>query len=322
MPATPRMSPPDVARAVGVALIWGMGFVVAKGGTVNFPPILMQALRFVVTSVALVAFLPRPRGNLRWLLVATFVGATVQYALTFTGLAGLGAGLAALVVQTEVPFLVLLGALLLGERPTARKWLGIAIAFAGVVEIAGVGQVRGSFGSILLVLGGAFTWALGQVVVRKLRGLDGLAVTGWIAVLAVPQLFLCSFLFETGQRAALLSAGPRVWLTVLYLGLVMQALGYAWWNALLVRHEVGQVAPYLLLLPVFSVLGGIFFLGEHPKPSHLVGGVVILLGVALIITDRRRPGRSRERGPDVMADGVGFEPTVESPPRQFSRLEP
>lgn len=283
-----RMSPADVARAIGVALIWGMGFVVAKGGTEGFPPILMQALRFVVTAAALVAFLPRPRGNLRWLMVATFVGATVQYALTFTGLAGLGAGLAALVVQTEVPFLVLLGALLLGERPTGRKWVGIAVAFAGVAEIAGVGQIRGSLPSILLVLGGAFTWALGQVVVRKLRGLDGLAVTGWIAVLAVPQLFLCSFLFEGGQRAALLSAGPRVWLTVLYLGLVMQALGYAWWNALLVKHEVGQVAPYLLLLPVFSVLGGIVFLGERLDSSHLLGGAVVLAGVALITTDRRR----------------------------------
>ncbi|MBI1218958.1 MAG: EamA family transporter [Rhodobacteraceae bacterium] len=289
MSATSRMTAPDIARAVGVALIWGMGFVVAKGGTENFPPILMQALRFVVTSLALVAFLPRPRGNLRWLLLATFVGATVQYALTFTGLTGLGAGLAALVVQTEVPFLVLLGALLLGERPTYRKWAGIAIAFVGVAEIAGVGQIRGSLGSILLVLGGAFTWALGQVMVRRLRGLDGRAVTGWIAVLAVPQLFLCSFLFETGQREALLSAGPRVWLTVLYLGLIMQALGYAWWNALLVRHEVGQVAPFLLLLPVFTVLGGIVFLGERLDPTHLVGGAIILAGVALITTDRRRP---------------------------------
>lgn len=288
MPAAHRMTATDIAKAIGVALIWGMGFVVAKGGTEDFPPILMQALRFVVTSVTLAWFLRSPAGNMRWLLIATFVGATVQYALTFTGLTGLGAGVAALVVQTEVPFLVLLGAVLMGERPTGRKWAGIGIAFAGVAVITGIGHLQGSLTSILLVIGGAFTWALGQVVVRKLRGMNGLAVTGWIAVLAVPQLFLASFLFETGQREAIVSAGPSVWFTVLYLGLIMQALGYAWWNSLLIRHEVGQVAPFLLLLPVFSVLGGAFFLGEALTPMRLVGGVIILAGVALITTDKRK----------------------------------
>lgn len=283
------LSAADTGRALGVALIWGLGFVVAKAGTEGFPPILMQALRFVVTSAALGWALPRPGRNLPWLLAATFVGATVQYALTFTGLAGLGAGTAALVVQTEVPFLVLLGALLLGERPSARKWGGIALAFSGVAVIAGPSDMHGSLPAVLMVLGGAFTWALGQVMVRKLTGLDGRAVTAWIAVLAVPQLFLASALFEHGQIAAIRSAGPAVWLTAVYLGLIMQALGYAWWNALLVRHEVGRVAPFLLLLPVISVLGGALFLGEALSPARLLGGAIVLAGVGLITTGRARP---------------------------------
>lgn len=284
----PRLGPADFARAVGVALVWGMGLVVAKAGTQDFPPILMQALRFVITSALLIWVLPKPGRNLPWLLLATFVGATVQYALTFTGLTGLAAGTAALIVQTEVPFLVLLGALLLRERPTPRKWAGIAIAFAGVAVISGLSHLSGTFTAVLLVLGGAFAWAFGQVLVRKLQGMTGLSVTAWIAVLAVPQFFLASALFEHGQIAALRHAGPGVWLTALYLGLVMQALGYAWWNGLLVRHEVGQIAPFLLLLPVFAVLGGTLFLGEPLSPYRLIGGAIILAGVALILTDRRR----------------------------------
>jgi len=285
-----RMSRLDVAMALAVAIIWGMGFVVAKGGSEHFPPILLQALRFVVTAAALIWVLRWPGENFRWLMLVTFVGATVQYSLTFTGLAGLSAGVAALVVQTEVPFLVLLGALLLGERPTARKWAGIAIAFCGVAAIIGVRHFDGPPTSIVLVLGGAFTWALGQVLVRKLRRLDGRAITAWVAVLAVPQLLLASYLFEDGQRAAIASAGPKVWAAVLYLGLVMQALGYYLWNTLLVRHEVGQIAPFLLLLPVISVIGGVLFLGETLDAGRLVGGAIVLAGVALITTDQRRAG--------------------------------
>jgi len=143
-------------------------------------------------------------------------------------------------------------------------------------------RFEGSLLSIGLLVVGAFSWALGQVMVRGLRGISGLAVTAWIAVLATPQLFLMSALFETGQVAALRNAGPGVWLATLYLGLVMTAMGYFLWNTLILRHEVGQIAPLLLLLPVFSVIGGVVFLGEHFDVARLLGGAVVLAGVGLI----------------------------------------
>ncbi|MDP3960238.1 MAG: EamA family transporter [Pseudorhodobacter sp.] len=272
----------DKGLAVLVALIWGMGFVVAKGAMAHFPPILLMALRFAVTAIALVWFAGPLRGNLSRLLLISVVGATIQYSLTFTGVSGVDAGLAALVVQLEVPFLVLLGALLLGERPSPLKWAGIGVAFAGVALISGQVRFEGSLLSIGLLVAGAFSWALGQVMVRGLRGISGLAVTAWIAVLATPQLFLMSALFETGQVAALRNAGPGVWLATLYLGLVMTAMGYFLWNTLILRHEVGQIAPLLLLLPVFSVIGGVVFLGEHFDVVRLLGGAVVLAGVGLI----------------------------------------
>jgi drug/metabolite transporter (DMT)-like permease len=277
-----RLPAGDVALALLVALIWGMGFVVAKAGMAHFPPILLMALRFSVTALALAWFLGPVGANAGRLVVVSVVGATLQYSLTFTGVDGVGAGLAALVVQLEVPFLILLGALLLGERPTGRKWLGIAIAFAGAALIAGQSRFGADWSALLLLVLGAFCWALGQVAVRGLTGMSGLSVTAWIAVLAAPQLFLASALFESGQVAALRAAGPEAWGAAIYLGLVMTALGYAIWNALILRHEVGRVAPFLLLLPVFSVIGGIVFLGEGIEPIRLLGGAVVLAGVAVI----------------------------------------
>lgn len=285
-----RLPPGDIARALAVALIWGMGFVVAKGATGHFPPILLQAFRFMLTAAVMAMFLRPPgRGNLSWLLAVSLVGATIQYSLTFSGVHRLTAGIAALVIQLEVPFLVLLGALLLGEKVKLRHWAGIALAFAGVAFIAGNIRFGGAWAGLAMMMGGALAWAFGQVMIRKMRGIGGRVITAWVALLATPQLFLASLLFEDGQAAAIAGAGPDVWAAVAYLGLIMTALGYYLWNSLLVRHEVGRVAPFLLLLPVFSVIGGVLFLGERLELAQLLGGVLILSGVGLMVIERQAP---------------------------------
>ena len=282
MGALTKLSPIENLMAIAVPMIWGMGIVFAKGAIEHFPPILLMALRFTLTASVLVWFTKIPHGNLIKLFFIAIVAAAVQYSLTFTGLKGLDAGIAALVVQLEVPFLVLLGALLLGEKPGLRKWIGIAIAFCGVGLIARQGEFGGSLNAVFLVIGGGFTWALGQVFIRKLKDVDGMQVTAWIAVFATPQLFVMSLIFENGQIEAVRNADAIVWGAVIYLGLVMTAIGYFFWNTLIRRHDVGRVAPFLLLLPLFSILGGIVFLGEQPEASKLLGGAVVLLGVAII----------------------------------------
>ncbi len=280
------LKPMDMLMGIAVAVTWGMGLVLAKAAIVHFPPILLMSLRFSVTALALVWFTRPPIGQLWPLFKVTLVAATVQYSLTFTGLKGLDAGVTALIVQLEVPFLTLLGAVLLHEKTGWRKWLGIALAFVGVSLIVGAPTERIALGSAALVIGGSFTWAVGQVMVRRLKDIDGLTITAWVAVLAAPQLFLMSLLFESGQWQAVKTAPPVVWVSVAYLGLIMTAFGYWLWYTLVRRHPVSQIAPFLLLLPLVSVLGGILFLGEALSWSSLIGGAVVLAGVTSILLAR------------------------------------
>ena len=272
-----------VIMALFVPLLWGLGFVFAKGAINHFPPILLMAFRFSLTALVLVWFTPLPVGKFLQLFKIAIVAAAIQYSLTFTGVKGLEAGLASIIVQLEVPFLVILGALLLREKPGYKKWIGIAISFFGVAIMSQQDELSGSFISIALVLSGCFAWALGQVMIRKLKDVSGMQVTAWIAVFAAPQLFFMSAVFEDGQVEAIRTANPLVWWTVLYLGLIMTCLGYYFWNTLIRHHDVSKVAPFLLLLPVFSVLGGNVFLGETITLEKFYGGATILLGIGVIV---------------------------------------
>ena len=282
-----QFTPKQTIMALFVPLLWGLGFVFAKGAINHFPPILLMAFRFSLTALVLVWFTPLPFGKFFQLFKIAIVAATIQYSLTFTGVKGLEAGLASIIVQLEVPFLVILGALFLREKPGYKKWIGIAISFVGVATMSQQDELSGSFISIALVLGGCFAWALGQVMIRKLKDVSGMQVTAWIAVFAAPQLFFMSAIFEDGQVEAIRTATPLVWWTVLYLGLIMTCLGYYFWNPLIRHHDVSKVAPFLLLLPVFSVLGGNVFLGETITIEKFYGGVTILLGIGVITINAR-----------------------------------
>ena len=305
------LRPLDVLMGLAVPLVWGMGVVFAKAAIEHFPPILLMALRFALTAVVLVWFVKPPWRVMRQLVAIAFVSAAIQYSLTFNGLRGVDASTAVLVIQIEVPFLVLLGAALLHERVNARKWLGIAIAIAGVGLIAGEPRLGQAWGSLALLLGGALSWALGQIMVRGLGEIGGLTMIAWVSIFAAPQLFVFSLVFERDHLAAIVSADWVVWSTVAYLGVVMTALGYSLWYSLIGRHPVSRVGPFLLLMPVFSVLGGVLLLDETLTPLIALGGVIVIVGVAIIMV-----GRGAEAGVEAGA-GAGAGVVAEAGARRY-----
>jgi O-acetylserine/cysteine efflux transporter len=286
------MKPVDVLIAISVAMIWGMGFIVAKAGMSHFSPILLMALRFSLTAFCMVWFFRPPPGIFKQLFWISLVSAALQYSLTFNGVRGIDASTAALLVQLEVPFGLILAWLVFDERISLKQGLGIAIAFTGAILIIGEPKLAGDLVYAFMVIGGAFTWAVGQIMIKKLGNIGGFRLITGVALFATPQLFVASFLFEQDQLEQIQSASTAAWAAVAYLGLVMTALAYALWYRLLGHYTINQVMPFLLLLPVTSVFGGIFFLDESLTTKIALGGGLAIIGVAMI-TIQQSPFRQR-----------------------------
>jgi len=272
--------------ALIVPLTWGFGFAFAKAGLGHFPPLLLMGLRFVLAALLLVWFVPIPRGHLWTLCWISFIAATLQYGLTFSGLARMAATPAVLLVQSEVIFGVIIAAILLGERPSLRQFLGIVAGLGGVAVILDAPALEEQWIGVMLVLSGALIWAFGQVLIRRIEGaLTGFQLTAWIGVMAGPQMLLASLLIDGDPLPAIKAAPIEAWMTVVYLGVVMTALGYSAWYYVLGRYPVPMVMPVLLLLPVAAIFGAVTMLGEVPDPTVLAGGLVVIFGVGAVIID-------------------------------------
>ncbi len=287
----------DVLFAIAVPTIWGLGFTLAKFALAEFPPILLTALRFSVTALALVWFVRMPRKLLPRIFLVAVVSATIQYSLTYTGLDGMDVSTAGLIIQLEVPLAALIAVVFLKERLGWRRAAGMVMAFVGIGLIMGEPKVQENLTPAFLVMGGALTWAIGQVMVRSLGQVGGFTLIAWVAAMAAPQLFVSSAAFESGQWNALRNATWISWAAIFYLGLVMNGVGYAMWYHLLGRHPVNQVMPYLLLVPVVSVVGGVVLLGEQLSWLVVLGGTIVIAGVAVITVDLERLLPTREPAP-------------------------
>ena len=288
------MNAREFLLALFVPFSWALGFVVAKAGLEEFPPLLLMSIRFAIAALVLVWFVPIPRNCLKDLFWIALVGSTIQYGLTFTGLSMIDASLAIIVVHLEVPSGVLLAILVFRERPGLLRICGMVVSFLGVVLIAGLPDTQGQLLAIFLTGSGAVIWAVGQVMYKRISDqLDGFTGIAWLGVLAAPQMLIGSLIFEDGQWEAVRQATWIGWGSVAYLGLIMTVAGYGVWLTVLRRNPVSHVMPVLLLLPVFTIGFSMLLLGERPSIGVLLGGLVVLAGVAMIVLAKPAPATDK-----------------------------
>jgi O-acetylserine/cysteine efflux transporter len=273
------MSLKQILLALIVPITWGLGFTLAKIGLEQFSPLLIMSMRFGIAGLILVWFTQPPWGRMREIFMVALIGSTIQYGLTFNGLRGVDASTAAILVQLEGPILALFGAFLFKERLGIARIIGMILALVGVFIIVGEPRLEDSLDSALLLIAGSSVWAVAQLMISRLKGLSAITILAWVAVMATPQMLIGSLIFEEGQWQAIMTADWIDWSIVLYLALIMTVIGYSVWYHLLSSVDVSKISPFLMLLPVTSIIAGVTLLDEELTASMIIGGLMIMTGV-------------------------------------------
>jgi len=259
-----------------------MNFVPMKVAVGTVPPIFLTSLRMAATAMILICFVAPPRGHYRRVFVLSLVMGTAHYGLIFTGISQVDVAVTAIVIQLGVPFSAILALLILNDRFGWRRTLGLVVAFAGVVVLAGEPKTATSLPHLLMIVATAFLWALANVLIKGLSEVPTFSVVGYMALFATPQLFLLSFLLESGQWSAFLDADWIVYACLAYMVLGASVLSYYIWYKLLTLYPVSNVIPITLLAPVIGGISGIVLLDELVTWEKIIGGAMTIGGVAVI----------------------------------------
>ena len=286
------MTSKQILLALIVPITWGLGFTLAKIGLEQFPTLLIMSIRFGIAGLVLVWFTKPPWGHMREIFMVALIGSTIQYGLTYNGLRGIDASTGAILVQLEGPILALMGVFLLKEKLGITRALGMGLAVIGVIIIAGEPRLDGQLDSVLLLIVGSAVWAIAQIMVSRLKGISGITILAWVAIMATPQMLIASLIIEDGQWLAITTASYIDWSIILYLALIMTVLGYSVWYHLLSSVDVSKVSPFLMLLPITSIIAGIILLDEKFTSSMAIGGLMIMAGVASTLINWNWPKKT------------------------------
>ncbi len=191
-------------------------------------------------------------------------------------------GVGALILFGAVQLTMFAGAVMLGQRPAARQWLGMGLAMAGLFWLlwpqgdAG-GSVQTASAVVMAVAG--VSWGVFSLVGRTSR--DPLGDMAWSFVILIPFAPVLVGLAPSlatpvgGYAAAVVS------------GAVTSGLGYALWYRVLPQIPATTAAVAQLSVPIIALLAGAILLGEAITLDIVVTSLVVLGGIAVAVVKRR-----------------------------------
>ena len=289
---TLRSASPLLATAIAPGIfvvLWATGFIAGKAGLPFAPPLTFLTLRFAAVTLLMVAVValmraPWPRS---WAAVGhiAVVGLLMHGAYlggVFTSLDhGLPAGLSALIVGVQPLLTATVVGPLLGERVSARQWLGLGLGLAGVAMVLADKLTfdRGAFAAVLLSVLALLGITAGTLYQKRYSAHADLRTGAVIQYAAAGAVMLpLALSLETMQVDWTWQfAAAFAWLSIV---LSLGAVSLLYW---LIRHgAAAKVASLFYLVPPFAALFAWLLFGETLGPAALAGMVIAAIGVAMV----------------------------------------
>ena len=298
--APPPTAPPRETHTAGtfvllilLSLVWGFNWPIMKTALIDFDPLTFRTLCIGAGAIGLSVIariagfsLRVPRREMRWIALAALFNILGWNVLVIFGLDIMAAGRSVILAYTMPLWGVILGAMFLGERFTARKTVGLLLGLLGlavlmsgdlgVLSVAPIGTV--------LVLGAAISWAAGTVVVKYAKlTVPTTVMTAWQMILGFGPVLLAALIVEGGEVARI-----GVWpaLAVVYNMVLAFNFSYWAWFRIVAEVPVGIAAISTLVIPIIGFGAGIVLLGEPAGWPELLALVLVVCALAVALIPR------------------------------------
>jgi O-acetylserine/cysteine efflux transporter len=266
---------------------WGLNFVSTR---IVLEVFSTEQLAFARSAISFLILLPwwQPwRRVSRRFLAAAFAVGVLSFYILYEAIR-MTDSLTTVAIGTQLmpPIATIIALVFYQEPVVLKKWVGIGVATAGAILLAGAS----GWGISALALGvtvlSVLFYAAGSVGVSRTEHIGIWRLLAWVAAVGIVPLGLLASLSGPLYPDPA-TIGLVHWLALAFSIVFSALLGQAVLFSLYRVYPVSDVAPYTLFVPVFAGLFSVLIFGEQLSLGLVVGGVVVLLGVWIQQTSRR-----------------------------------
>jgi drug/metabolite transporter (DMT)-like permease len=282
-----------------IYLIWGSTFLATRYAVKTIPPFFVSGTRFFLAGVVLFLF-ARSR-NREPLTPRMWASATAMGALFFLICHGglswaarhIPSGISALLMASISMWTAIIEiAARSRTRPGPRIMISLLVGFVGLALLIVrpellAGSHVGSVGAIV-VLTGAFSWALGTVFTKKVPLPSSPVLSSGMQMMCGGALLLiAAFLSGQAQGWSPLNISQQGVIAMTYLTLIGSLVGFTCYVWLLNHCPPTQVATYAYVNPIIALILGFAIAGEHITERSLIASLIVVGSVASIVTSKK-----------------------------------
>lgn len=272
-----------------VMIVWGFNLASVKYLLDFVDPVTLTAFRILLAGVtvlillAMLGMLRLPkRSDWKYILLGALLNVVAHHYFLSKGLSVTSGTNAGLILGTGPMLTAVLVSLIMRNVPSRLQWLGVFIGFGGVATTvmvggdAATGLSRGDILVFISILAQVFSYI---VIAKAARSLDPRLLTGYMLVTGAIVLLVIALIEEPGEIAAFASVPTSFWVAFFFSAMIGTAVGHMLYN-----YSIGQAGPtkaaiFMNLNTLFSLIAASLILGETITSGHLIGLVLIVIGV-------------------------------------------
>ena len=291
-----------------LALVWGANWPILKLGVAEIAPLTFRALTLPFAGLGLLAIAKASGESVRvpralWPMVATLalVNITGWNGLVLFGVREMEAGRSAIIAYTMPVWATLVSLAVLHEPLGRRKAVGLVLGMAGMLVLLGddLRAIERRPFAALMILGAAFVWACGTVLLRKFQPkIPQNALTGWMMIAGWVPIVLAAPLLDPGWRHALDGLSATAWFAIAYNIAMAGTLAHWAWFTLARALPVAVSSLASLPVPVVGVFAGMLVLGERPGAAEWLALALVLAALVAVLWPAQRKDAPIAPAPD------------------------
>lgn len=279
-----------------LSILWGGSFFFVEVVLRELPLLTVVFFRVAIAALVLwfIVFLfkiPRPESSSAWIALF-FMGIlnnVIPFSLIVWGQQYISSGLASILNATTPLFGVLIaGLLLVDERLSTTKLIGVLLGFTGTAAMLGVGvfqEIGDSLLPQLAVIGAAISYGFASVFGRRFKPMGVHPITTAAGQVTGSSVLLLPIVLVFNAPLSLAFPSTSVWLALLGLAVFSTALAYILYFQILSSAGAVNLLLVTFLIPVSAIMLGYVFLNERLSIEHFLG--MGLIGLGMLVIDGR-----------------------------------